>query len=57
MTGTCPLSPSRKNPITVSPGAILIDVALLPAPEPSVAPSMTIAQGKSSFFKSVVLYG
>jgi len=57
MTGTCPLSPSRKNPKTLSPGAILADVALLAAPDPSVTPSKAIAQGRSSSFNSAVLYG
>ena len=36
MTGTCALSPSRKKPNTVSPGATFTDVALFAAPDPAV---------------------
>ena len=57
IAGCCALSPSKKNPNTTSPGASFVEVALFPAPEPSVTPSNAIAQGRSSSGSSIVVYG
>ena len=55
--GNCASSPSRKNPSTVSPCDNFMVFDLLPPPEPSVAPSITCAQGNSSLESSSSEYG
>ena len=57
MQGSCALSPSKKNPNTVSACSILGVFALLQAPDPSVTPRRTCAQGRSSFGNSSSEYG
>ena len=57
ITGICALSPSRKNPKTVSLGDNLTDLLLFAAPEPSVGDNRTCAQGRSSSGRSTSLYG
>ena len=57
MQGNCALSPSKKNPSTVSACSILGVFALLQAPDPSVTPRRTCAQGRSSLGNSSSEYG
>ena len=52
ITGCCALSPSRKNPRTVSPGDIFGGFPLPALPEPDSGDFNTCAQGSSSFFNS-----
>ena len=53
ITGCCALSPSRKNPSTLSPGDILVGLLLPAAPDPASGDTNTCAQGNSSFFNSI----
>ena len=52
ITGIWALSPSRKNPNTISPGLILWFVAIFEAPLPSVVERRIWAHGSSSFGSS-----
>ena len=57
ITGCCALSPSRKNPRTVSPGEIFGGFPLPALPEPASGDFNTCAQGNSSFFSSISFSG
>ena len=57
ITGNCASSPSKKNPVTLSPGDNDIVDALLPLPDPAVTGNNTCAQGRSLSFNSTVLLG
>ena len=52
ITGCCAVSPSRKNPITTSPGLNATDAVKFAPPVPDVEGSIIFAQGKSSSAKS-----
>ena len=57
ITGCWASSPSMKNPKTLSPGNNLIDLLLLPLPEPDSGESNTCAQGNCSLVNSTSLSG
>ena len=57
ITGNCASSPSRKKPITVSPGAIRIDLARFAFPEPPCDDNNTCAQGNLLSGYSVISAG
>ena len=57
ITGCCAVSPSKKNPRTLSPGKIWVGFPLPALPEPPSGDFKICAQGKSSFLSSTSLSG